>query len=226
MARPLINPARRIGFVVGGVLAVMALVLLVLPSADAWRSKGPANTGHSSLACEACHVSAPGTMRQQIQGKVHYWLNLRETDTAFGHHPVDNRDCIACHARAADDHPVDRFAEERFAPARRALAAHTCAGCHTEHTGRRVTMPATGCQHCHDKLALKNDPIDVPHAKLVADKNWQSCMGCHDFHGNVVRETPKRLKDARPPEAVEAYLAGGPSIYGTQRRFKARTQRP
>lgn len=226
MARAPINPARRVGFLIGGVPAVIALLLFMLPGSDAWRSKGPANTGHSSVACEACHVSAPGSLRQQIQAKVHFRVGLRESDVAFGHKAVDNSDCLACHARAGDDHPVDRFAEERFAPARRALAAHTCSGCHTEHTGRRVTMPATGCQHCHDNLALKKDPLDVPHAKLVADKNWQSCLGCHDFHGNVVRETPKRLKDAISPQAVEAYLAGGAPIYGNQRRFEARTQRP
>jgi len=226
MARAPLNSVRRIGFLIGALLALAALVLLVLPSANAWLSKGPANSGHADTACDACHVSAPGTFRQQVQGKLHFWVGLRETNTAFGHKPVDNRDCVSCHARESDDHPVDRFAEERFVPARRAFAAHTCAGCHTEHTGRRVTMPATGCQHCHDRLTLKKDPLDVPHSKLVADKNWTSCLGCHDFHGNVVREVPTRLKDALTPDVVEAYLAGGPPIYGTERRFKAKGQRP
>lgn len=226
MARPLINPVRRVGLALGGVLAVLALIMFAMPGNEWWRSKGPANTGHESVACDGCHMSAPGTLRQQVQAKVHFWVGLRETGTAFGHKPVDNRDCLACHARASDNHPVDRFTEERFAPARRALAAHSCSGCHTEHAGRRVTMPTTGCQHCHDELALKNDPLDVPHSRLVADKNWQSCLGCHDFHGNFVRQTQKRLTDAYSTEAVEDYLAGGPSIYGSQRRYQARTQRP
>ena len=39
--------------------------------------------------------------------------------------------------------------------------------CHREHTGVRVTMPATACATCHGDLDLKREPLDVSHRELV-----------------------------------------------------------
>lgn len=217
---------RRIGFRLGLLIAVLALAVYFLPGMERWHSKGPANTGHEALGCVDCHLPALGTMRQQLQAKVQFWLGNRQSDVAVGHKPVGNKDCLACHARAADAHPVDRFAEPRFAAARQALGAATCAGCHLEHTGRRVTMAAAGCIHCHDDLVLKNDPVDTSHADLVKTGRWETCLGCHDFHGNFKRQEQTKLKDAYSPAVIETYLAGGASPYGNDRRFQARKQRP
>src|SRR5262249_16756851 len=72
--------------------------------------------------------------------------------------------------------------------ARAELGVESCVSCHREHKGVRATMIPTACATCHQNLELKLDPLDVSHRKLVARKEWTSCLGCHDFHGNHNRE--------------------------------------
>ena len=213
---------RWIGFVMGGLILAVTFSMIFGPFSENWLNKGPSNTGHVALNCQDCHVDASGSVRQQIQGKVHFWIGLRSDDVNFGHMNVENQTCISCHERSNDKHPVSRFAEEQFLDARKAFSAHTCAGCHAEHAGVRVTMPASGCKHCHGSLKVKNDPIDVSHETLVSEGQWVSCLGCHDFHGNFLRKTPTKLEEVLSLDDIERYLNGGPSIYGNVRRFTAK----
>jgi hypothetical protein len=217
---------RRRGAIIGAAIATLALATLFIPGLDRIHSAGPANTGHDTLACLDCHLPAKGTFRQKIQARVHYWLGQRRTDVAVGQMPIDNHACIGCHERKVDNHAVDRFTEPRFDKVRLVLEATNCTGCHLEHNGRRVTVAATTCSLCHAGLLMRSDPLDVPHAKLVSQKQWDTCLGCHDFHGNHVRHVQTKLVDAISIANIEAYLAGGPSPYGTQRRFEARKTRP
>lgn len=212
-------------YALAAIVPVAAVVLLLLPGRERLRAAGPANPGHEQLACAQCHTPADGTIRQQVQANVRYLANLRSTSADFVHRPVGNPDCVSCHANEADVHPSYRFNEPRFAEVRAKFAPQNCTSCHAEHTGRRVTAPATVCSECHGDMEVKVDPIVPSHATLVAAQRWGTCMSCHDFHGNHVREVPKRLDAAISEAAVARYLADGPRVYGDVFRYPALLQR-
>jgi hypothetical protein len=181
------------------------------------------NVGHEHLECASCHRPAPGTTRQQLQANVRTSLGLRATYVDFGMRAVGNADCRSCHDRPDDRHPVHRFLEPRFADARAALSPQTCTSCHGEHTGRRATVEADACKHCHDDLEIANDPVQPTHAALVAAAEWPTCLGCHDFHGNHDATPPTALEAAIPPAMIQRYLAGGADPYAGPIRHRART---
>lgn len=125
--------------------------------------------------------------------------------------------------RPDDRHPISRFLEPHFIDARHALGVHECAGCHLEHQGKRVTLPTIGiCTHCHEETALQDDPIAPTHAELVRADEWNTCLRCHDFHGNHPRDTPTRLAQSIPEATVRAYFDGAPSPYAKRKYMKAR----
>jgi len=71
----------------------------------------------------------------------------------------------------------------------------------------------TYCRQCHGDLDIDNDPLDVPHRMLVQTQSWETCLGCHDYHGNHALKPPTRLRNAIAPAAIRAYLRGGTSPY-------------
>ncbi len=213
------------GYLVGAILGLVCLLFLFWPSQESFHARGPMNAGHEKLKCAACHNQAPGSSRQQLQVNVRYLLGLRQTVADFGHQDVTNEVCLRCHERRNDRHPVYRFFEPRFKKAREAIQPQFCTSCHLEHTGRRVTVPSTGyCVNCHEKTKLKNDPISIPHERLIADKRWESCLGCHDFHGNHVMKTETAVDQAFPPETIRRYFAGGTSPYPKEKHQKAKEE--
>ncbi|MBZ0170170.1 hypothetical protein MELA_02430 [Candidatus Methylomirabilis lanthanidiphila] len=213
------NRAYLVGLCVG--LGITAFTVLRI--GEWFHAKGPMNTGHSKLGCAACHKNAPGSFRQQIQANLRHAFGRRAVPAFFGRLPVGNADCMACHERPNDRHPVYRFFEPRFSQARETLRPHQCVSCHAEHKGRRVTLTAIDyCVNCHKDTRLKKDPIDVPHADLIARKQWDSCLGCHDFHGNHIMQIEKSVEKRTPPEKIRAYFDGGSSPYGTNLHYKAK----
>ena len=42
---------------------------------------------------------------------------------------------------------------------------------------------------------------------------WETCLGCHDFHGNHAMKAPRRLGDAIPSDQIQRYFDGGRSPY-------------
>lgn len=204
---------RRIGVATGLFLGAIAIAGLSAPGCEHLHARGPMNAGHADVACASCHREAPGTLRQQLQSATRAWLHDAPVDVGFQR--VTTRECIACHDRPDDRHPVARFIEPRFAEARAAIAPHVCESCHREHGGTRVTAAEmTYCRHCHSELAVDSDPLDVPHAQLVKDARWETCLGCHDYHGNHKSNPPRSVDDAIPVEKIRGYLDGGPSPYG------------
>lgn len=219
------KPTTKPIYFIGCLLALAAMLFLLAPAQAQLRMIGPANTGHSALGCVDCHESADGTPRQQIQANLRHLLGLRETAVDFQHEDVTSQDCLACHARPNDNHPIFRFNEPRFAEARAAIGANDCISCHLEHQGQRVTIEPTYCINCHQDLTLKNDPLDIPHDALVETNQWESCLGCHDFHGNHLRDVPTTF-DARLPEAkILDYFAGGESPYAAEKITPAQKTR-
>jgi hypothetical protein len=74
-------------------------------------------------------------------------------------------------------------------------------------------------------LKMDRDPLDVPHLKLVQEARWHSCLGCHDFHGNHVMQTPTRVSEATDPAQIIGYFAGHATPYSARLKQRARLQR-
>lgn len=179
------------------------------------------NVGHADLQCSSCHRPAPGTTRQQLQANARTSIGLRGDYVDFGLQRVTSDRCRSCHDRPDDRHPVHRFLEPRFAEVRAVLSPHECMSCHREHTGRRATVEPDACRHCHAELELQHDPVLPPHADLVGASAWETCLGCHDFHGNHAMEVPTDVRDAIAPADIRRYLAGGASPYDGALRHRA-----
>lgn len=209
---------RQLGIGAGVVLGAAAVFGLNAPGCEGFHAPGPMNTDHDRLACEACHRAAPGTVRQQLQTAARAWIVPGAHAGAavdVGYRAVTNTECLACHERPEDRHPVFRFLEPRFANVRERIAPERCVACHREHNGVRITAVELGyCRHCHEDVALEQDPLDVPHRALAADGRWDSCLGCHDYHGNHAHAAPRRLDAAIDPARIADYFTGGPSPYG------------
>lgn len=193
---------------------VLGAVAVAWSSTHGLHRPGPMNTGHGELACDACHRGAPGTVRQQLQNTVRDALAAAAQPVDIGYRRVGNDECLACHERPEDRHPVFRFLEPRFARVREELHPEQCVSCHREHRGARVTAETTVCRHCHSDTEWKTGALEITHRALVATSQWTTCLGCHDFHGNHALEVARRLDDAIAPERVRAYFDGARSPYG------------
>ena len=217
-------PVRRsIGLGTGALVGLAVVLWLHAPGQAHLRAPGPMNPGHADLGCEACHRPAQGTVRQQLQNAARDGLGLAAVPVDMGFPPSPTTSPRAAHV-PDDRHPVYRFREPRFAAARAALHPEHCASCHREHAGARATpSSATACSNCHAELVLENDPLDVSHRELVASERWETCLGCHDFHGNHGMRAPTRLDQALPAAAILDYLRSGPSPI--QRRSCAPSRR-
>jgi hypothetical protein len=210
----------------GGIAAgLAALAVLLWPANEALHAHGPMNHGHEQLDCAFCHREAPGSYRQQIQASLRFVLGRRTSPADFGRRDVGNEACLACHERPDDRHPVYRFLEPRFSEVRETLQPQYCLSCHREHTGRRIMLAEIGyCANCHEETKLRKDPVEVSHERLIALDRWETCLGCHDFHGNHVMQTATALRNAIPPARIRDYFDGGPSPFGSERRHEPRKE--
>jgi hypothetical protein len=206
-----------------GILCTLVLIVfLSLPQQEYLHKKGPMITGHTDLSCQSCHQKAKGTMRQQIQAKVKYLLSLRGSDAVFGSSDVNNETCQSCHEKPNDRHPVLRFTEPRFVKARAAIAPHRCESCHREHSGARVTIQQDFCKNCHQDTNVKNDPLEISHQTLIKNNQWNTCLQCHDFHGNYVRKLTSSFQDTIPDFRIQEYFKDGVSPYGQMKEYEAK----
>jgi len=205
---------KQLGYWSGLVLGAVALLTLVAGVGQQFITPGPANTGHADVACVSCHLEAPGTPRQQIQANAGYWLGDRPEQADFGYLGIESDVCERCHVNADDRHPIYRFNEPRFAEVREAVAPHRCSSCHQEHLGVRTSADPGICVHCHEELKMDDDPLDVSHETLVNTERWETCLGCHDYHGNHAYIVATEVSEAFTAEQVESYADGGDSPYG------------
>lgn len=217
--------ARRRAYRWGLILAALAVAVLLWPGQERWHMAGPANTGHEEIACDTCHADADGSAIGQALTNLGYWLGIGDAPAHFVFAPAGNRQCLDCHEHEDDRHPVARFLEPRFETARGRIAPQFCVSCHRQHQGLRVSAPPDFCVNCHRETEVEDDPLDVTHATLIAEGRWDSCLGCHDFHGNHERETPVMLADRRDPAQIRRYFDGGESPYGNRRLTVMQTMR-
>jgi ferredoxin-NADP reductase/bacterioferritin-associated ferredoxin len=201
-------------YVAGAMMAALPMFML-LPGLEDSRPHGHPNVGHEQLKCVSCHTESGASSRQVFQAKVKHALGLRETGAVLGMQPVTSATCIQCHANPDDRHPPQRFLEPRFEKARAETGAQNCVSCHREHSGVRVTAPsATYCVSCHQDLKVKNDKTSPTHDMLVQQKRWDTCLQCHDYHGNHKWNAPLRLQDAKTLDELHKYLKSGASPFG------------
>jgi hypothetical protein len=91
-----------------------------------------------------------------------------------------------------------------------------------EHKGKRVTIKNTGfCINCHGDLSIKNDPTMPSHESIVALNQWETCLQCHDYHGNHIMTTPKNITDTIPMFEIQKYFEGGKDPYSSKKQYKA-----
>lgn len=212
-------------YILGLILSVLTVGILSLTDLHYLRAPDAFNTGHEGLACNECHELAKGSIRQQVQANISYLLGKRSSVTAFNFQFPDNKDCLACHDRADDKHPVYRFNEPRFLEARKAIQPQHCVSCHKEHTGVRVSSKPENCQYCHEEIEVKDDPLDISHIDLIKLKDWRSCLTCHDFHGNHIMQTPTSILDSLDDKLIRDYMTGGKDPYSDTKTAKSKVTR-
>ena len=220
-----VSSAQKNAYRVGAIVAIIAGVLLVLPGREPWHAAGPRNVGHTKLDCGECHKRVPGNFVSQAFEIAARQVGLSDLDSFIGFRPVGNEQCLDCHTNPDDRHPVADFMQAKFSQARDAAGVQSCVNCHREHLGVRVAVTRVVCQHCHAETEVEDDPVDIPHSTLIADKRWETCLGCHDFHGNHDREAPKMMAKVLSEEQIQQYFDGGDSPYGHRRQTVVQTMR-
>lgn len=201
---------------------VMAGIALTGPDSQKMLAHGPTLSQHAGLHCRDCHQQAPGTVRQQLQAQFRHWMGQRETPVDFGYRAVAAAQCLDCHARPNERHPIYRFREPRFRAALEHVAAEDCLGCHAEHKRQMVTVQVGFCAACHEDLKLKSDPVEVPHHSLIAAAQWESCLTCHDYHGNHRHTEPTKLAEGLSAQDIRTYLQGGADPYGAFKTYEGK----
>ncbi len=212
---------RRMFWAVGLAVFLVAAVA----NQDEILSPGPVNPGHEAVDCTSCHLPATGSHRQQIQANLQKFMAGENTDAPFHSEPVDNSACEDCHDRKMEDrHPAFRFKEPRFKEARASVAPQYCVSCHQEHTGKRVANGGDFCGSCHREFEEGQKIKGPDHQALADQERFDTCLKCHDFHGNHRYKVPQELQDAFSKEAVLYYLDDGPSPFGDDKIHADREQ--
>lgn len=203
-------------------LFLIITFLILKPGNENFTAKGEFNIGHEDLDCIHCHKDAPGTSRQQIQRNLKHFIGIDVKKVDFGTIPVDNDACLSCHARPNDAHPVHRFMEPKFKEAREKIHPEECLSCHAEHKHERVTFKETSfCVNCHKDIKIDNDPLDLKHSELIKMEMWNTCIQCHDFHGNHVMEVATKIQDTIPLKTINDYFNNGKDPYSDIKKYVA-----
>lgn len=211
---------RKFGYCIGILILIVIILALISPQTMALHANGPSNIGHENLKCQHCHKEAIGSIRQRLQANVQYLLGRRATAVSFGLKAVSNNECIYCHERPNDRHPVYRFFEPKYKKIQKYIQPQFCVSCHREHTGKRVTSEIIFCKNCHKKLAIKNDPLLTTHKELTHKKDWISCLGCHDYHGNHQMTVNTDYQNKISKLNLEHYFNSAESPYSTLKFYK------
>ena len=207
---------------IGASIGFVLLLFFFWPKNEEYMAKGEFNTGHQDLQCVHCHKDAPGTARQQIQRNLQYFIGADVSKVDFGTSDVGNEACLSCHARPNDNHPVYRFLEPKFKDARQEIHPEKCVSCHAEHKHERVTFKKTDyCINCHKDIKIEDDPLDIKHSQLIKNELWNTCIQCHDFHGNHEMKVATKLNDTIPLEKINAYFEGKEDPYSKVKKYVA-----
>lgn len=225
MERITLKTRRKIGYFVGVFVVLLVITGLFLPQSMILHANGPSNIGHEDLKCADCHKEEVGSLRQRLQANVRFILGLRSQAVSFGLKPVINDECVYCHERPNDRHPVYRFFEPKYKKIQVNIQPQFCTSCHLEHTGRRVTSGMVFCQNCHEKLTLKNDPVTKTHQEIILNKDWESCLGCHDYHGNHKMKVNTKFNNKISKNTIQLYFEYRESPYSKEKFYQVQKQK-
>ncbi len=214
------HSTRVVSIAIAAFIATILVMTLLFQKNRSFLSRGELTIGHEELNCSDCHKPAKGTERQQLQANFRKLLNLRDKEVDFGLQNVTSSICLDCHERPDDRHPVHRFLEPKFAESRKEIHPENCESCHLEHQNKRVTINnLTYCQTCHEDTKLESDPLDVSHEELVKQNKWETCLQCHDYHGNHIMEVATVMKDTIPLMEVINYMDNGEDPYSELKQY-------
>lgn len=199
---------RRVPIILAVLLSGWLVVSFESTDHERWKSPAGDLDLHPQLSCEQCHQPAAGTTRQQFQANLKHWLGTREHGVDWMTRAISNSDCLDCHRNSEDPHAPHLFLEPKFEETRNEIHPEVCTSCHAEHDGAISITGNTYCFHCHENIDLANDPAQPSHLYLVQNKEWDSCLRCHDYHGNHADKTPRNLTDAPALLRIEEYLEG------------------
>ncbi len=200
---------------IGALLSLTLLAAFNTPQQEQFLSPGGDREMHEGMRCDQCHESAPGTIRQQVQANLQHWLGFRNNGASFITEAVDSVDCQDCHEMPNNRHPYHRFAHSEYFDLRAILGQHECSGCHDHHSSANIVPSMDFCMHCHRVWGDKKDTITPRHTTLIAEERWETCLQCHDFHGNHDYSAPLLLTEALSVEQIQDYLDGNaPAPYG------------
>lgn len=225
-----INPLRKrqfYGILIGLFTAIITIICLIfVKPTEEYLSIGPMNSGHEGFSCNTCHTDAKGNWIQQIQSNTECAIGLRKKMVEFGSLPADTKKCLSCHERDNDRHPTHRFLEPKYKKAIKVIDATNCNTCHSEHNGIRMSLAEGNyCINCHSDTKIRKDPLDIPHSVLFNTGKWDTCLQCHDFHGNHQSPAPDKMKDTIPLSKIKAYFKGGKDPYDGKKKFKALSEK-
>jgi len=211
------------GYLIGLTLSVAMLFILLQGDVESWHSSGPLNPGHEKLACNECHIPSNGSIRQQLQANTQYLLGQRTREHDFVFTKISNKQCVACHDRENDLHPTYRFNEPKFIKVREKIHPEYCISCHQEHSGQRIShFSPTDCKLCHEEMRIEDDSITVPHHELIEREDWETCLGCHDFHGNHDMKIEQTVGRHIKFKKIQDYFDTAPSPYSGELIHKAK----
>ena len=84
-------------------------------------------------------------------------------------------------------------------------------------------MAVNFCSYCHQTLKIHKDSLSVNHGTLVEQKRWDTCLGCHDYHGNHIMKLKTQLSERWQEKAIQAYFNGNLGPYPVKKHYKAKT---
>ena len=66
--------------------------------------------------------------------------------------------------------------------------------------------------------------LDISHKDLISQESWNTCIQCHDFHGNHKYALPEKMSDTIPMQTIQNYFDGGEDPYGKVKKYIALSQ--
>ena len=199
---------RKLPLMAGIFVTVLSVAAMTSPSTEQFLSPGGDNEMHEGMACDQCHETAEGTIRQQVQANVYHWLGSRQHGADFLTQPVESADCEACHPMKENFHPQQKLRKSKYYELDTMLGIRECSGCHDHHSSSVMQHAMTLCMHCHEVWGKKPDTTTPTHVELIAQGRWETCLQCHEFHGGHQREKIFLLEDAHKVDTIQNSLHG------------------
>ena len=172
------------------------------------------NTGHDTSPASRVTCRAPGSVRQQLQAIARALGRGRpaaRSTSASAPSPTRSARPATTAPTMSPGVPLPRAALRRGPRGDPSRAMHVVPPRARRRARDRSPTEPTAATATRDLDVKNGSPRRLaPHARR--GQRWDTCLGCHDFHGNHgLSHRPARRRDR--PAAIQTYLDGGPSPY-------------